>query len=104
MDSPLTDLVLDAVSNGDVNALIKLVAENGADAVRLEEQPEELTALHLAAGAGQMKAVNYLLSLAVGADPNLARINNFTPLHSAAMEGHAAICEALLRAGADVNV
>src|SRR4051812_13279001 len=48
--------------------------------------------------------VEFLLSPAVGADPRAARNNNFTPLHGAAMKGHARVCEALLRAGAGVDV
>jgi ankyrin repeat protein len=100
----LRDLVLQAATKGDVVALARLVDSEGPVAVRLEAEPQELTALHLAAGAGQLEAVNYLLSAAVGADPRAARINNFTPLHAAAMHGYAAVCEVLLRAGAEVNI
>jgi uncharacterized protein len=98
------DAILYAATTGDVAALARLVATEGSAAVRLDDNPEELTALHLAAAAGRLEVVNYLLSPAVGADPRAARINNFTPLHSAAMKGHAAICDVLLRAGAGVNV
>lgn len=93
-----------AAEMGNVKRLTQLVASEGAAWVRLDEDPEELTALHIAAATGQLDAVNYLLSEAVGSDPRAARINNFTPLHSAAMRGHAAVCEVLLRAGAGVNV
>src|SRR4051812_15620285 len=48
--------------------------------------------------------VEFLLSPAVGAAPRAARNNSFTPLHGAAMQGHAQVCEALLRAEAGVNV
>ena len=98
------DMILQAATAGNVVALTRLVATEGAAAVRLDGYAEELTALHFAAAAGQLGAVEYLLSSAVGADPRAARINNFTPLHSAAMKGHAAVCEALLRAGAGVDV
>lgn len=98
------DAVLRAATAGDVEALARVVAVEGAAAVRLDGDSEELTALHLAAAAGQLEAVNYLLSPAVNADARAARLNNFTPLHSAAMKGHAAVCEALLRAGAGVDV
>ena len=98
------DAILRAATSGEVATLTRLVADHGAAAVRLDGDPEELTALHLAAAAGQLAAVEYLLSPAVGADPRAARINNFTPLHSAAMKGHAAVCEVLLGAGAGVNV
>jgi ankyrin repeat protein len=98
------DAIRRAVTAGDVDALRHLVAMLGAAAVRLDDDPEELTALHWAAACGQMAAVDYLLSPAVDADPRAARKNNFTSLHSAAMQGHAAVCEVLLRAGAGVNV
>ena len=103
-DGHLRDAVFRAATNGDVASLARLAETEGAVAIRLEAEPEELTALHLAAGAGQLEAVNYLLSAAVGADPRAARVNNFTPLHAAAMHGHAAVCEILLLAGAEVNV
>src|SRR5262245_24731567 len=98
------DAILRAATSGDINALQQFVAEEGAAAVRLDDDPQELTTLHLAAAAGQMAAVTYLLSPTVGADARAARVNNFTPLHAAAMKGHATVCEELLRAGAGVNV
>jgi cytohesin len=98
------DAILRAVKTGDVDVLRQLVAMLGPAAVRLDDDPDELTALHWAAAWGQMAPVEYLLSPAVGADPRAARNNNFTPLHSAAMQGHAAVCEVLLRSGAGVNV
>jgi uncharacterized protein len=104
MASNLRGAVLQAATKGDLASLIRLVENEGPVAVRLEDEPQELAALHIAAAAGQLEAVNYLLSQAVGADPRAARINNFTPLHAAAMYGHAAVCETLLRAGAEVNV
>ncbi len=104
MASAAKNEILHAATTGDVAALSRFVADHGAAAVRLDNESEELTALHLAAASGQLKVVEYLLSPAVGADVRAARINNFTPLHSAAMKGHAAVCEVLLRAGAGVNV
>ncbi|MBY0461170.1 MAG: ankyrin repeat domain-containing protein [Gemmataceae bacterium] len=104
MTEDLKDAIVRAVIAGDVVALTRLATDHGAAAVRLDGDPEELTALHLAAAAGQLAAVEFLLSPAVEADPRAARINNFTPLHSAAMKGHAAVCAALLQAGAGVNV
>ena len=104
MASPAKDEILRAATTGDVAALSRYVDDHGAAAVRLDDEPDELTALHLAAASGELEAVEYLLSPAVGADARAARINNFTPLHSAAMRGHAAVCEVLLRAGAGVNV
>jgi cytohesin len=98
------DSVQRAAIAGDTPALMALVAAYGPSAVRLDGKPEELTALHWAAASGVIEAVNYLLSPPINADPRAARKNNFTPLHSAAMQGHAAVCEILLRAGAGVNV
>ncbi len=92
-----------AAKAGDVATLTRLVADHGGLAVRLDGDPGELTALHWAAASGVVDAVRYLLASPVLADPRAARNNDFTPLHSAAMLGHAAVCEALLEAGADVN-
>jgi ankyrin repeat protein len=98
------DAVRYAATHGDVDALRRIVSEEGAAAVRLDDDAGDLTTLHHAAAAGQHEVVAYLLSPSVGADARAARMNHFTPLHSAAMTGHAAICEALLAAGAEVNV
>ena len=93
-----------AAAIGDLDFLQRIAASEGIAAVRLDNDPQELTSLHMAAAAGQMTVVEYLLSPAIGADPRAARMNEFTPLHAAAMKGHAAICEVLLRAGASVNI
>ena len=92
-----------AAKAGDVETLARLVADHGGPAVRLDGNPGELTALHWAAASGVVDAVKYLLAPPVLADSRAARNNDFTPLHSAAMLGHAAVCEVLLKAGADVN-
>jgi len=99
----VTALVAAAARRGDVTVLAELVATHGSAAVRMDGNPEEVTALHWAAASGVIEAVEYLLSPPVLADPRAARGNRFTPLHSAAMFGHDAICEILLRAGADVD-
>ena len=104
MQESITDAVKAAAMAGDVATLKSLVANHGATLVRLDDDPEELTALHWAAASGNIEAVRYLLSPPVEADPCALRGNNFAPLHSAAMQGHAAICEMLIAAGADVNV
>jgi uncharacterized protein len=100
----MADNVKDAALSGDVDALKQLAATHGGQAVRADEDPDELTALHWAAASGSVEAVRFLLGPPVGADPKATRVNNFTPLHSAAMQGHAAVCEVLIGAGADVNV
>ena len=104
MADAIAEAVKNAAAAGDVAALKRLVATHGGAAVRLDGDPAELTALHWAAASGGVEAVRFLLGPPVGADPRAARINNFTPLHSAAMQGHAAVCEVLLAAGAGVNV
>lgn len=92
-----------AAVTGDLPLLRRLVESFGADTVRLEDDPEELTTLHYACSSGHIALVNYLLSPAVASSPTAARNNAFTPLHAAAMNGHADICEVLLARGADVN-
>jgi cytohesin len=104
MANGLPEAVRSAAIAGDVTALRQLVATHGGPAVRLDSDPNELTALHWAAASGNTDAVRFLLAPPVGADPRAARNNNFTPLHSAAMQGHAAVCLVLLDAGAQVNV
>lgn len=104
MTHELIAAVKKAATAGDVAALTKLLSTHGGSALRLEGNPTDLTSLHLAAASGNVEAVRFLLAPPIGCDPRAARINNFTPLHSAAMQGHAAVCELLLAAGADVNV
>jgi ankyrin repeat protein len=103
MDDGLDLLVTQAAREGDVTALSELVATHGASAVRMDRNPDELTALHWAAASGSREAVEYLLSPSVLADPRVARDNGFTPLHSAAMQGHDVVCEVLLKAGANAD-
>src|SRR5688500_4011195 len=104
MPDELAEAVTKAAVAGDVAAIQQLAATHGGEAIRLDGDPAELTALHWAAASGSVEAVRFLLGPPVGADPRAARGNNFTPLHSAAMRGHAAVCEVLLAAGAQVNV
>jgi ankyrin repeat protein len=96
-------MAFQAAAHGDLSTLQKLANEHGPQAVRAEDDPNELTSLHWAAAGGQREAVEYLLSAEIQADPKAARVNNFTPLHSAAMMGHAAICQVLLGAGTPIN-
>ena len=103
MADRIAGAVQTAAKAGDIATLTRLVADHGGPAVRLDGDPGELTALHWAAASGVVEAVNYLLAPPVLADPRAVRNNDFTSLHSAAMLGHAAVCEALLKAGADVN-
>lgn len=104
MSDGLAEAVKTAAVAGDVASLKQLVATHGGISVRMDSDPAELTASHWAAASGNVEAVRFLLAPLVGADPRAARNNNFTPLHSAAMQGHAAVCEVLIGAGADVNL
>jgi ankyrin repeat protein len=100
----ISEAVKSAALTGDVVVLGQLIDTYGGAAVRGDGDPTELTALHWAAASGIADAVRLLLAPPVGADPRAARNNNFTPLHSAAMQGHAAVCQLLIEAGAEVNV
>ena len=99
-----SERVIHAAQQGDLESMRALLEELGRETVRADGDPEELTSLHWACSAGNQALVAFLLSDTVGADPGAVRGNCFTPLHAAAMQGHAAICQALLDAGADPDV
>ena len=104
MTIEIDEAVRNAAATGNATALKELMALHGPLLVRLDDDPAEFTSLHLASASGNVEAVRFLLAAPVQADPCAARKNNFTPLHAAAMQGHATICEILIGAGADVNV
>ena len=104
MASNIDEAVKNAALAGDVAAINDLAITHGPARVRLDDDPVELTALHLASAASKIEAVRFLLAPPVAADPCAARNNNFTPLHAAAMQCHAVVCEILIEAGASVNV
>ena len=58
--------------------------------------------LHAAARAGDLDLVNHFITVHM-ADVNRANASGFTPLHWAAIGGHAAIAATLLAAGASVD-
>lgn len=91
-----------AMISGDLVLVRNLAAAHGI-AIRLEDDANEMTSLHLAALAGHEALVDLLLSPAFGCDPTASRNNRFTPLHAAAMHGRAAICGRLIGHGAAVN-
>ena len=75
MANGLVEVVKNAATAGDLTTLRALVATHGGPAVRLEGDPNELTALHWAAASGNVEAVRFLLAPPVGADPQAARNN-----------------------------
>jgi ankyrin repeat protein len=89
-----------AARNGNV-ALVEALIKAGADANSTTREGE--TVLMTAARAGSLATVRALLAL--GANPN-AKENWFeqTALMWAAIDNHAAVVEALIEGGADVNI
>jgi hypothetical protein len=76
MANELAEAVKNAAIAGDVAALTQLACTHGGPAVRMDGDPQELSALHLAAAAGQLAAVEYLLSPAVA--PTGGRLGSTT--------------------------
>ncbi|QQR49165.1 ankyrin repeat domain-containing protein [bacterium] len=66
----------------------------------------KFTALHYAVIKGHTECVKLLIEhkALIDAGGTVAKITNYRPLHAAAQYGHPACLEALLNAGADVNV
>ncbi|XP_072046580.1 uncharacterized protein [Amphiura filiformis] len=70
---------------------------------KLRSRDEQIRDLCLAAAAGDYNTCKYLLQK--GIDVNCSHMSefDFTPLHEASSNGHSAVCQILLRAGAIVN-
>ncbi len=85
-------------------AFINLVKDHDVEKIKCNKNPNELAAIHWAASSGNIEIVRFLLSDEINENPNLTRMNNFTPLHSASMYGHHQIVELLIEKGADVNI
>ena len=92
-----------ALAERDLARVKHLEATHGSEFIRQDGDPRQLTSLHIAAAGGSAELVLYLLGSEIGADARVARNNAFTPLHAAAMNGHAEICEILIRHGANVD-
>jgi ankyrin repeat protein len=69
---------------------------------RRAENPQQVAAIHAAAASRQLGMVEALLK--AGADPNLTQQNGFTPIHTAAQHGDAAMTGLLLLFGADATI
>lgn len=85
-----------AIERGDSESVSRIL-NSGAD---VNDLRNEIPALTLAAACGSLEIVLKLVE--AGADVNLRTDDeSFTPLLSAAFDGHAPVVEALLQAGAD---
>ena len=95
--APDDKALLDATKRGDVAAVRSLLKE-GANP---NAAPGDgLTALHLAAGEGNLDIAKLLLGAGARVTAT-TRIGSFTPLHLAAEGAHASVVQALIAAGAD---
>ena len=94
-DSPL----LDATKRGDEAAVRSLLAEGADPNVA---QGDGLTALHLAAQAGNLEIAELLLAGGAKVEAQ-TRIGGYTPLHLASQGAHGAVVSVLLAAGANAG-
>jgi ankyrin repeat protein len=76
-----------------------LEAQTSQVSPKLLGLPALITALHLAAGLGDLDYIQMLVQ--AGANPNSADPKGFTPLMCAAAKGHIESCRMLIDAGAD---
>lgn len=97
-------MVLDLIQNGDLEKLREIALKEGNEKVKLNSDQEEIASIHLAASLGKLAIVQFLVESPVQEDPGLCRMNNFSPLHAAAMNGHKAVVEYLIHKGANINV
>ena len=94
-DSPL----LDATKRGDEAAVRSLLAEGADPNVA---QGDGLTALHLAAQAGNLEIAELLLAGGAKVEAQ-TRIGGYTPLHLASQGAHGAVVSVLLAAGGNAG-
>lgn len=88
-----------AVQRQDLTAVQRLIAGGEVDPGSVIESDGSVL-LHLACSRGSLDIVKALVL--AGALVDAQSDSGFTPLHRAAMEGHASICEFLLEAGANI--
>jgi ankyrin repeat protein len=92
--------LFDAAKNGDVPALTRLL-DRHPEKLYVRNKPYEHTLLHLAAFAGHLPAVDFLLRR--GLDVNVReKGDNTYPMHWAAAAGHLDVVRRLADAGGDV--
>jgi ankyrin repeat protein len=90
--------LIEAVKNGDRDAALALVADEGEVT---SAEPDGTTALHWAVRQDDLELATRLLD--AGADPSAANRYGVTPLYLAAENGSARMLAALLEAGANVG-
>ena len=95
-----------AIQLGDMELLDRLLhVPSVTAAINAVKRPERASALFLAAELGAEDAVHRLLELPdSGLDIELRNVVQATPLFIAAQEGHTAIVQMLMKAGANPNV
>ena len=91
--------IYDAAKSGDVAKLQQLI-DSGAKVDELRKG-DDATALHVAAYAGKLNAVEALVK--AGADVDAHTAAGYTPLHLAALKGHVDVVDFLLKHGAEID-
>ena len=92
-----------ATQHGHVNVMALLVESFHADVTEMDEKDKH-TLLHVAAQAGHVPAMQFLLQQQQQTDlVQACDVTGCTPLHLASRNGHDDAVLALLHAGADVN-
>jgi ankyrin repeat protein len=96
--SELNKAYIIAAENGELEEVKKYLQE-GAE---VNAMGPNSAALHCAAGNGHLKVVEEILKQKQ-VDPNLQDKQSYYPLHIAASKGEVAICNRLIKAGADLE-